>query len=84
MKNCAKVSLLGSILTKLYELSGVQTLKVLHIIGDSKFGGGDTVILGIAKMAKNLGCQVDVLATDPLTQKIFSEFGIGIIPLDVI
>lgn len=59
-------------------------MKILHIVGDSKFGGGSVVILRLAQKAKELGWNVDVLTTDPVFQSVLKENNIGIIDLDVI
>jgi glycosyltransferase involved in cell wall biosynthesis len=59
-------------------------LKVLHVTGDSKFGGGSIVILRLAELAKQQGWQVDVLTTDLAFQKALSRSEIGVAPLDCI
>jgi glycosyltransferase involved in cell wall biosynthesis len=59
-------------------------LKVLHITGDSKFGGGSIIILRLAELAKQQGWQVDVLTTDLAFQKALSKSEIGVEPLDCI
>ena len=62
----------------------MKILKVLHVGGGSEFGGGAEIILCLAEVAKALGCQVDVLITDPIGIEFFSKANIGVIPLDVI
>ena len=59
-------------------------MKILHMVGDSKFGGGSIVILQLAKLARDLGWQVDVLTTDPSFQETLRTAEIGVVPLDVI
>jgi len=59
-------------------------IKILHIVGDSKFGGGSKVVIQIAQMALVKGWKVDVLTTDPVFQEKLRENGIGIISLDCI
>jgi glycosyltransferase involved in cell wall biosynthesis len=59
-------------------------LRVLHITGDSKFGGGSIVILRLAELAKQQGWQVDVLTTDLAFQEALNKSEIGVAPLDCI
>lgn len=59
-------------------------VKVLHIVGDSKFGGGSAVILTLARVAKSLGWTVDVLTTDAVFHEVLAREQIGILDLDVI
>ena len=59
-------------------------MKVLHIVGDSKFGGGAVVIMQLARLAADLGWETQVLTTDPIFQSELRRAGIGIVDLDVI
>jgi len=59
-------------------------MKVLHIVGESKFGGGSIIILQLARHAKSMGWDVDVLTTDATFQAALREAGIGVVALDVI
>ena len=58
--------------------------KILHVVGDSKFGGGSLIILRLALMAKAMGWEIDCLTTDPTFQIMLRESGIGVVPLDAI
>lgn len=39
-------------------------MKILHVVGDSKFGGGSVIIMGLAEKAVELGWEVNVLTSD--------------------
>lgn len=59
-------------------------LKVLHIVGDSKFGGGSLIVMQLAGLAKRQGWHVDVLTTDASFQRALTASGIGVVELDCI
>jgi len=59
-------------------------MRILHIVGDSKFGGGSIIIWRLAELAKQLGWQVDVLTTDLKFQNLLRQSNIGIVNLKVI
>ena len=59
-------------------------VKVLHITGDSRFGGIASIILGLGHVAQADGWQVDVLTTDPVFQEAAGQHGLGLVNLDVI
>lgn len=59
-------------------------VKLLHITGDSKFGGGGIIIVRLAEMAQQMGWQVDVLTTDPVFRRILRRQETGVISRDVI
>lgn len=60
------------------------SVKLLHIVGDSNYGGGAIIIQRLSEMAKRMGWQVDVLTTDPTCRRIFRQHQIGDVNLDVI
>jgi glycosyltransferase involved in cell wall biosynthesis/ribosomal protein S18 acetylase RimI-like enzyme len=62
----------------------VQPIRVLHVVGDSRFGGIAGIILGLGRIARAEGWQVDVLATDPAVQNAVRQAGLGVVALDVI
>lgn len=57
---------------------------MLHVVGDSKYGGGVAVILSIAGMARDLGFEVDVLTNEPKFIRDLERSGIGAIDLPCI
>ena len=64
--------------------SNGRAVRLLHIVGDSKFGGGAVIIQRLAEMAQQMGWQVDVLATDPVCRRMLLDHKIGVVNLDVI
>lgn len=58
--------------------------RTLHIVGDSKYGGGSYTILRLAQMAKQQGWQPAVLTTDPVFQQVLGEHQIPSIPMECI
>jgi glycosyltransferase involved in cell wall biosynthesis len=62
----------------------MQNRSILHIVGDSKFGGASRIIVALCLAAKADGWQVDVLATDSAFQALLAANGIGIVDLPVI
>lgn len=58
--------------------------RILHIVGDSKFGGGAWYILSLVKMAQEHGIIAEVLSTDPQVLAELKNRGIGAVPLAVI
>jgi glycosyltransferase involved in cell wall biosynthesis len=61
-----------------------RPLRVLHVVGESRFGGAATIILGLGEVAQAQGWQVDILTTDPLFQRAVRQRGMGLVDMDVI
>jgi len=59
-------------------------VRLLHIVGESRFGGVAGIILGLGRVAQADGWQVDVLTTDPVVQQAVRQAGLGLVDLDVI
>jgi hypothetical protein len=59
-------------------------VRVLHIVGESRFGGVASIILGLGHVGQAEGWQVDVLTTDPAVQQAVKQHGLGLVNLDVI
>ena len=65
-------------------MAGISRIKALHIVGDSRYGGIARIILGLGRVGRALGWQVDVLTTDPIVQLALRRQSLGIVDLDVI
>ena len=61
-----------------------KPVRLLHVIGDSRFGGAGRIILRLGQVARAEGWQVDILTTDPVFQRAVREHGLGLVNLDVI
>jgi len=62
----------------------LNQIRLLHVVGDSGFGGASKIILRLAEMAKAEGCEADILTTNRVFQEAARQRGIGVIDLDVI
>ena len=58
----------------------MKQIRVLHVVGSSKFGGASSIILALAEMARREGWTVDILATDPEFQRETLAAGFGVVP----
>ena len=59
-------------------------MKLLHIVGESKFGGGSVIIVELARLARENGWDVDVLTTDAALIEVLEANEIGVVYLDAI
>ncbi len=59
-------------------------VKLLHVIGDSRFGGAGRIILRLGQVAQAEGWEVDILTTDPVFQQAVRQHGLGLANLDVV
>src|SRR6516164_6301329 len=64
--------------------TGNNPIRVLHMVGDSRFGGIAQIIAGLGRMSHAQGWTVDVLTTDPTVQEFVRQAGLGVLSLDVI
>ena len=55
--------------------------RLLHIVGDAKFGGSSVIVLHLAVMAREAGYEVDVLTTEHVFQQLLAEHDIGVVNL---
>src|SRR5581483_153102 len=62
----------------------MEKLRLLHITGDSCFGGASRIILSLGQVAQSQGWDVDVLTTDPTFARAVKHQGLGLVSLDVI
>lgn len=58
--------------------------RILHVVGDSAFGGGSRIILAIAVRAQRAGYGVDIFTTDARFQQACKEFGIRVVEPGII
>jgi len=62
----------------------MNQFKLLHIVGDSSFGGAAKIILRLAQTMKVEGWQVDILTTNSVFQEASRQHDIGVVSLDAI
>lgn len=68
----------------MYTHKEISPVRLLHVVGDSCFGGAARIILRLGQAAKEEGWQVDILTTDPVFQEAVKQHGLGLVNLDVI
>jgi glycosyltransferase involved in cell wall biosynthesis len=61
-----------------------KPVRVLHIVGESRYGGAAKIILPLGQIAQAEGWEVDILATDPVFQQAVRKYRLGLVSLDVI
>src|SRR5260370_3483531 len=59
-------------------------VRLLHIVGESRFGGIAKITLPLGQITQAEGWQVDVLTTDPIFQQAVKQHSLGLVNLDVI
>ena len=62
----------------------INPVKLLHVVGDSRFGGAGRIIVRLGQVAQAEGWQVDILTTDLVLQRAVKQNGLGVVNLDVI
>jgi glycosyltransferase involved in cell wall biosynthesis len=62
----------------------MNQFRLLHIVGDSSFGGAAKIILRLAQTMRTEGWQVDILTTNSVFQEAAAQHDIGVVSLDVI
>ena len=62
----------------------MNQVRLLHIVGDSSFGGAAKIILQLAGTMRSEGWRVDLLTTNAVFRQAAEEHGIGTVDLDVI
>ncbi|HUQ93357.1 MAG TPA: glycosyltransferase family 4 protein [Bryobacteraceae bacterium] len=61
-----------------------MNIRILHVVGDSRFGGASLGIIRLARFWKSLHWEVEVLATDPEFCRIAQLEGVHVNGLDCI
>jgi len=74
----------GLVNAMLFNQRGHMQVKILHVVGDSKFGGASTGILRLARFWRSVSWEVEVLTTDTDLQRLAQREGVKVLALDVI
>jgi glycosyltransferase involved in cell wall biosynthesis len=59
-------------------------VRLLHLVGGSKFGGEAVIIQHLCAVAHSLGWEATVLATDPDAQRFYRQHAISVAAVDAI
>jgi UDP-N-acetylglucosamine:LPS N-acetylglucosamine transferase len=59
-------------------------MRILHVVGESKFGGGSVMIHALAGKAQAQGWTVHVLTTDDTFADMLKESGVGVVRLEAV
>lgn len=59
-------------------------VRILHVVGDSKFGGASFGIVRLAKFWKTQNWSVEILSTDPELKRMAEGEGVPVLSIDVI
>ena len=62
----------------------MNQFRLLHIVGDSSFGGAAKIILRLAQTMRAEGWHVDVLTTNSVFHDAAAQHDVGVVSLDVI
>ncbi len=57
-----------------------REIRILHVIGSSRFGGATGVVFSLANMAREHGLAVDILTSNPDTLEHCRRRGLGVLP----
>ncbi|MFA9430142.1 glycosyltransferase [Egicoccus sp. AB-alg2] len=57
-------------------------MKILHVIGDSDYGGGSKIICQVAEASQRAGHRVEVLTTSPRFQQVLRDAGVAVLDRD--
>src|ERR1044071_2791125 len=59
-------------------------VKILHVLGDSKYGGAAKTILRLTQMWASVGWEARILTSDPILQKAADDAGVEYSDLDCV